>query len=547
MGHNGRVARLIPADFALDELPHSERRVCQAFLDGLDEHWSVVPGVSIVDKGTDAEIDIVLASPTQGVVLVEVKGGAIKVVDGTWHQYDKRLAKSPFAQVTGAKHALVNRMRRIGIDLGGLWMKHAVALPDVGPIPADGLGPDAPRELLLNAVDLEDPATAIARIQREHGPVPIERYTRFLRALRPDIVLEGAETAVMPAATKRIDSDTRTRLGALHALDANRRVLVTGGAGTGKTWLVVEWARRAAARGERTLVLTFNRPLADHLARVLEGTGVNVATYHDMIVQLLTPFGFTIIDQPDRDYWEHVPTDALARHAAEVGTPFDTVIIDEGQDMRPHWLESVERLIDPAGPAKLLMVADPAQSIYVEGFAPLADAVRMPLEYNLRSSRSVADVVQHLGGPPPVQDAVGRLPVQHRRAGGVKEVRKQVRRAIEELTDEWGVPLSQIAVLTLRVEMRDALLDHSADVAAGREPLPLARWEDRGEDTALCETVHRGKGLERAAVVLIDITDAPEPQLVYIGASRAMWSLTLVGPDLLAELAGVARQASGAG
>jgi hypothetical protein len=43
-------------------------------------------------------------------------------------------------------------------------------------------------------------------------------------------------------------------------------------------------------------------------------------------------------------------------------------------------------------------------------------------------------------------------------------------------------------------------------------------------------------------VVLIDITDAPEPQLVYIGASRAMWSLTLVGKDVLAATAGVEPQ-----
>jgi KaiC/GvpD/RAD55 family RecA-like ATPase len=61
----------------------------------------------------------------------------------------------------------------------------------------------------------------------------------------------------MPVATRRINDATRARLGALQTLDANARVLVVGGAGSGKTWLVVEWARRAAARGERTLVITF--------------------------------------------------------------------------------------------------------------------------------------------------------------------------------------------------------------------------------------------------------------------------------------------------
>jgi superfamily I DNA/RNA helicase len=225
-----------------------------------------------------------------------------------------------------------------------------------------------------------------------------------------------------------------------------------------------------------------------------------------------------------------------------VGTPFDTVIIDEGQDMRPHWLASIEQLIDPAGPARLLMVADPAQAIYVDPWVAPPMVVTMPLETNLRSARTVAEVVRHLGGPPPLPGLVGQMPVRHYRAGGIKEVRKRVRAAIDELTGQHGVPLSQIAVLTLRVEVRDLLLDGTADSDSTRGPLPLARWEQRDEDAALCETVHRGKGLERAAVVLVDITDAPEPQLVYIGASRAMWSLTLVGTDHLAAVAGVPAQ-----
>jgi hypothetical protein len=500
--------------------------------------------VPIVDDGKDAEIDVVLASPTHGVVVVEVKGGLISVRDGTWFQYDKALKKSPVAQVRRAKHVLMNRMRSIGIDLHGLWIHHAVALPDVGSIPAEGLGPDASREILLGAAELADPAPAIEQIVRERGPVVLDRYTRFLRALRPEIVLEGADTAVMPVATRRIDSDTRSRLEALHGLDANPRVLVTGGAGTGKTWLVVEWAKRADQRGERTLVLTFNRPLADHLAHILDDTDVLVTTYHDLIVRLLTPYGFAIIDRPDRDYWESVPTAALEAHADRVGTPFDTVIIDEGQDMRPRWLASIEQLIDPAGPRRLLMVADPAQSIYVEGFTPPEGSVVMPLAVNLRSARSVAQVVRHLGGPAPLPTAAGRMPVEHLRAGGMKEVRKQVRRTLDALTDGWGVPLSQIAVLTLRTDVRDQLLDPTVELDAGRPALPLARWEERSEAAALCETVHRGKGLERAAVILIDITDAPEPQLVYIGASRAMWSLTLVGKDVLAVTAGVEPQAA---
>jgi len=533
MRHTGGVARLLPTDFDLGSLEHSERRVCEAFVAGLDDSWTVVPSVPILVNGNDSEIDIVLASPTQGVVLVEVKGGIIAVQGGRWVQNGRQLRRSPVEQVMAAKHQLIARMRQIGVDLSGMFMCHVVALPDAGGVPAEGLGPDAPREIVFAKPDLAQPALAIARVQREQGPVPLERIGRFLAALRPDIVLDGDEGRAEPAARQRIDDATRLHLTSAKTLDSNQRVLVTGGAGTGKTWLVLEWARRAVARGERTLVVCFNKPIAEHLQRVLEDTGVTVGTYHDVLVRLLEPHGFVVEGQVDHAYWEVVPTAALVEHADAVGTPFDTIVVDEGQDLRPHWLASLEQLLDPAGPQRLLVVADPAQAIYVSPWQPPANATTMGLEYNLRSSYSVASVVKRLGGPIPLPGAPGRNLVRFVKAGGPNEVRKRVRDLVAELTTQQGVPLSQIAVMTLRTSVRDGLLAH-----AGSD-LPLARWEDRSEETALCETVHRTKGLERTAVILIDIGDAPDPMLVYVGASRAMWSLTLVGHDALANAAGV--------
>jgi hypothetical protein len=539
------VARLIPDDFDLNDLPKSEQRVCAALLQGLDDSWVVVPKVPLVENGHDAEIDVVVASPTHGVLLFEVKGGLIKVVDGTWMQYDQPLDTSPPDQVTRAKHMLVRRMKAMGIDLHNLFIKHAVAMPDVGEIPPEGLGADAPAELLFGSVELSRPAESIGALFREHHPVPADRFARFVRALRPNLVLQSADTALLPITIRRIDADTRARLGALQTLDSNQRVLVTGGAGSGKTWLVVEWARRAVTRGERTVVITFNRPLADHLAWVLRGSGplLVVTTYHDLIRQLLEPHGFVIPTQTDRSYWEQVPTQALLDHAAMVGTPFDTVIIDEGQDMRPHWLPSIEMLIDPTTPSsRLLMVADPTQAIYVDPWEPPHAMMTATLEHNLRSTHSVAEVVQRLGGPRPLPESRGEVTVTHLRAGGKREVRKRVRSTIASLVTDHGVPLSQIAVLTLRLEVRDDLLEGAL---SNPDELPLARWEHRSEAHALCETVHRGKGLERAAVIVVDITDEPEQQLVYIGASRATWSLTLVGSDALAAVAGIEPQRRG--
>jgi hypothetical protein len=530
------MAHLLPTDLDLGALQSSERRVVEAFLGGLDDGWLVVPGVPICVNGADSEIDVVLLSETHGAVVVEVKGGVISIEGGRWFQNGRPLAKSPTEQITAAKHHLIRRMKGIGLDLDGLFVRHVVALPDVGSVPPQGLGPDAPAEIIFAKDALTEPAYALEAVQREHGPIPTERLHRFVRALRPDLHLDGHEGHVMTRTVRRIDDTTRTHLASVRSIDANERVLVTGGAGTGKTWLVIDWARRAVARGERTLVVCFNKPIADYLQRALADTPATVGTYHDIVSRLLAPFDFVIPMDPPPTYWEHEPTAALMTYLDRVGTPFDTIIVDEGQDLRPHWWTSLEALMDPAGRQRLLMTADPAQAIYVTPFEPPRGAAIFELHHNLRSSGSVADVVAHLGGPPPLPEAPGRMPVRYLPAGGSKERRKRVRDLILELTSQYGVPRSQILVLTLRTWLRDELL-----MAADERPdeLPLARWEHRSEDTVLCETVHRTKGLERAAVILVGGHDDADPQLVYIGASRAIWSLTLVGQAQLAETAGL--------
>jgi hypothetical protein len=527
------VARLLPSDFDITVLEKSEQRVCQALLTGLDDSWFVVPQVPVVAEGTDGEIDIVLVSAEHGVLAVEVKGGVIRIEKGKWFSYDNPMKRSPAQQAVRNKHLLLKRLRSARVDTDGLFMGHVIALPDVGSVPPEGLGTDAPSEIVFAKTSLAHPTEAVTALLRAHTPVPVDRFERFLAALRPDIVLDGSEGRVLQAARSRLDDETRVHLAGLEGLDANQRVLVTGGAGTGKTMLAIRWARRAVQRGERTLVVCFNKPIAERTRKLLEDSGATVSTFHDVLVQLLEPHGFRIGANPTPEYWRNALTEALAFHADRVGTPFDTIVVDEGQDFYAHWFEALQHLLDPRGPQRLLVVADPAQAIYVQPWAPPPKMVTMPLVYNLRNCGSIAKVVQRLGGPTPLPKAPFGDAVRHFEAGGHGEVRAHVRAALHRLCEEYGVPFSQIAVLTTRTEIRNQLLDEPP------EGFPLARWEHRSEDNVLCETVQRTKGLERTAIVLVDLSGTPDPVLVYVGASRAVSSLSLVGPPSLAHAVGV--------
>lgn len=72
---------------------------------------------------------------------------------------------------------------------------------------------------------------------------------------------------------------------------------------------------------------------------------------------------------------------------------------------------------------------------------------------------------------------------------------------------------------------RDAITEGLAD------DWRLTQWRHREEDTIICETVHRTKGLERLAIILVDLDDEPDPTLAYVGASRASVFLSVVGKD----------------
>ena len=535
------VARLLPADFDLSSLEPSEQRVCKALVAGLDDSWFVIPRVPVVAEGKDGEIDIVLVSAERGVLAVEVKGGLIRIEKGRWYSYDHPLKRSPTEQVQQNKHLLLKRLKSAGVDTQGLFMLHVIALPDVGSVPSEGLGTDTPAETVFAKPELQYPTEAVQKLLRPHAPVPPQRLQRFLAALRPDVVLDSSEGGVLQAARGRLDEQTKVHLAGVEGLDVNQRVLVTGGAGTGKTMLAVRWARRAVQRGERTLVVCFNKPIAERTKRSLEGSGAMVSTFHDVLVQLLEPHGFRIGANPTPEYWRDALTDALAFHAGSVGTPFDTIVVDEGQDFYAHWFDALQCLLDPQGPQRLLVLADPAQAIYVRPWQPPSGMVQMPLVHNLRNCGSVAKVVKRLGGSEPLPSSPFGDAVLHLDAGGHAEVRARVRAALQRLCEEYGVPFSQIAVLTTRSDIRDQLLRESPD------GFPLARWEDRGEDNVLCETVQRTKGLERTAIVLVDLSGAPDPVLLYVGCSRAVSSLCLVGPPALAHAAGVTAGAAGGG
>ena len=85
----------------------------------------------------------------------------------------------------------------------------------------------------------------------------------------------------------RLETICADQVRALEALDANRRVVVTGAAGTGKTRLAMAWARRALARNERVLLTCYNDPLGDDMrSRLPDDRDLVVGSFFDVALAM---------------------------------------------------------------------------------------------------------------------------------------------------------------------------------------------------------------------------------------------------------------------
>ena len=283
--------------------PRSEIKVRERLTttDDLIVFHSVAWQSSRGGKQSDGEADFVVLVPDLGILVLEVKGGGIEVIDGTWFSTGsdeiRRSIKNPFDQAKDSKYALLNFFKAIDPTLTRYPIVHGVVFPD---IEVDKLlGFNAPREIVIDRVDLARPVVAIERIFRHWGQnraFSKSDIQRIVDRLAPTIRVRRLLRDDVGDAGQALIDLTTEQMVVLQSIRRIKSAMILGGAGTGKTVLAVEKSRQLASSGFRTLLLCYNAPLRHHLASTLHDTSVNVETFHSLVIRearrakLKTPF-----------------------------------------------------------------------------------------------------------------------------------------------------------------------------------------------------------------------------------------------------------------
>jgi ATP:corrinoid adenosyltransferase len=525
--------------------PQSESEVFQALASNLPSDWIVIHSRRFVlpavgrHTSKECEVDFLIFHPKRGFLGLEVKGGKDvgRDQDG-WYSVDyygnKHRIKDPGAQAQRATH-FVGRYLKQRPDFSN-WVPPygwGVCFPAV--TVGDHLDPALPRSHVIDNTELANIRQHLERVFESNsmpdGLIPKQKINAFLKAMAPSFKLA-------PSLASRFDSErpvlvqmTDEQNDVLDLFEEFPRVAVKGAAGTGKTLVAMEKARRLSAAGKRVILLCFNRPLADHLATLADGFVVE--TFHKFAKDLARRADITFKEpQEDRDkerFWNEDAADLLDQ-ALNVyqDERFDAVIIDEAQDFKPLWWLPIETLLRDGRNGTLYIFYDPNQQIYGDGPAAELDMKSTTLKYNCRNTKLIAEYSSQLvdieailkPGTPTGTEVVTRA------CSSERDMVDAVRKLLHEVVTDNKIPTAQIVVLTTSSPSKSPVFR-----ARKLGNLSLVRLDQQpNKDEVRFSTLHRFKGLEADVVILCDVKPENEESTakhLYVGTSRARHMLAV--------------------
>lgn len=533
------MARLIPS-FIDDRAPPGEHDVFGRLNNG-PQDWTVLHSLDLGpwNRRRRTEIDFLVIVPDTGIVCVEVKSQAQIHFDGQrWHPAS--ITRSPFKQALDARFAFARRLREVAPGLSHIPVVHCCVFPRA-PMEVAGT-------LSIRPFELVDGAAFLAMGGGEAFCSDLRR--RMREAIDEDPQLQPLAQALAPATVDRIAAlcvpvsrrrpDARDEV--LHARQelertlrqqqkpvlnlarANPRLVVAGGAGTGKTLIAMEVARSAAADGARVALVCFNRLVGRWMQGAITRGGpvlpnLVVERAHRLLGTLAE---VSIPADPGADYWDGPFVDTVEERLTDpdfvASTQFDLLVVDEAQDIlaRPRlWSCLAQFLTGGVADGRYVLLGDFEHQVL--GAKETVDRVlrdvvrdgactRWFMTENCRNVRIVGETAVRMSG------FDQELYTDYLRGMG----------SVRDLDIEaYGTSADQDAMLVRRIaELRDAgyrdgeitLLSFCRPASSAAERLRAGghRLVPLDTDGARADRIgytsaHAFKGLENCAIVLTDV------------------------------------------
>jgi hypothetical protein len=527
--------------------------------------WTVLHSLDLAPSNNyrRTEIDFVIIIPETGILCIEVKSQKSIHFDGDRWQ-PASIKGSPFKQALDARYAFRRRLSdRFGNRFSGLPIMHCCIFPmsnftidhnlsirafevlDKQDFERIHSADDFARKMAHNmalAID-QDP-----QVSKLKAPLPNEdvqdivQFCYPMRKRKPDLSEE----------TKRKQIELETNLviqqkPILTLTELNKRVLVEGGAGTGKSLIGMEVARRKAQQGKRVAYLCFNKLIGKASEEALSDAELPNLVAGTVYSVLLKMTDIKVPKGADSIWWDQTSIELIEEKLTDPDFAgslyFDYLVLDEAQDVlaRPAlWNCLISFLYKKLDEVEFLVLGDFVNQSLTEDISYMEVnfnmlnriSARWLLDENCRNYKQIGQVALSLSASDS-ETWSGYL-----RTGGTIENwslkpylndDEQVTQIIEFIqhAKSEGFKEKDITILTF------CAIGKSVLRKLINNNVVLAKAIDFDPVLISYSTINAFKGMENKVVIITDVVISPqnkerERKIFYTGMTRATEKLLVL-------------------
>lgn len=562
------MAKMIPSVLSPEIKSAAEKHIFEWFRDDpRTNDWIVLHslGISNHNRVMHGETDFFVLVPYMGLFALEVKGGRVRRNGGVWsftNRYGQVGTKTrgPFDQAWDGVFSIVNDIKG-KLDPAHKYLKNiffgvGVMFPDVE---YTTVGCDEEQWQVFDCNDGNNVYDYIRRLfegacnkweslhgrQVSYDRLPSPDDVRYIASLlRGDFDKAVAISVQIKYAEEELIRLTNEQYRCIDQLDDNKRCLIEGGAGTGKTLLAIEEAKKAAAQGLRVALFCYNKNLGDWFEKYFEDVPqalkpAFVGTFHSFMVRTAKDAGIWL-NFPNNDedaetfYAEELPVSAMTALLQLREAKFDKIIVDEAQDLiTKKYLDVFDKCLSGGlARGRWTFLGDfSQQAIYsttVSGdemkdmIEDRTSFIRFRLTINCRNTKTICDeisLVTDFKAPSDVWSKVDGMPVQYLTYKDRSEEKAKLLEVIQTLIESHISP-KKISILS-PVKRENSIVSEI-------EEFDIRDYRTYGNNKFSFSTIKAFKGLENTAIILVDIDTISDKQLMYVALSRARTALYVI-------------------
>ncbi len=498
----------------------------------LPNDWYIYHSLNWKDRSkngriTWGEADFVIFNKNYGILVVEVKSGGISFKDGKWLQTrldnsEINEMKNPFNQANRSKYKLIDEID-YKLPYGDrCFVDKAVWFPSISndELQKANLPLEYDSKLILTKESLNNPLQSILSIYNFYNSTRYTMLSRnsenvILETIMPSFNLVPSASNIKDEADYVFYQLTNEQKKVLDFISDQQTVAIQGSAGTGKTFIAVEQAKRLSS-DKKVLFLCFNKFLYYHLDNKCKLNNVDYYNLHTFL---------------SKNSSDDISTDEKCLKALKSidfanTLDYQAIIIDEAQDINDKILIEFYEICKRLN-YNLYLFYDKNQMLFQNKLPKCLEEFDCKLTLT-KNCRNTLKIVQTINSVFNINTQANGFSVS-----GVMptfyfvdtDIQNKLRLIINDYLND-GFDQKDITILTLSTEDESCL---NGITQIGNYKIN----HESNEDGIFFTTSKKFKGLESNIIIVIDFdakeySDYEYMKNLYVSLSRARQRLSLI-------------------